>query len=184
MRYDPPVDVLLDGAVAGVESAWQEIMVRYAPLVFSVCHRCGVTGSDAEDVAGNVWLRLVTNLSRIREPNALPKWLMTTTRRECGLLARDRGRQIPKEKVDEVVPGELDGDLLRTERSTVLRHALAKMPERDRTLLTLLFSDPPTPYTTISASLGIPIGAIGPTRKRCLARMRRIPSVAALGRAG
>jgi RNA polymerase sigma factor (sigma-70 family) len=173
------VGTLLESAEAGVDSAWQEIVTRYSPLVFRVCHRCGVVGSDAEDVAGDVWLRLVQNLSRIREPKALPKWLMTTARRECVLLSWEKNRQIPKETVDHSVPG-VEGLLLAAEREDAVRAALRTLPDRDRELLALLFSDPPTPYLTISATLGIPVGAIGPTRQRCLARVRRVPSIAAL----
>jgi RNA polymerase sigma factor (sigma-70 family) len=180
MEYDSPVEVLLNSAMAGVESAWQEIVARYSPLVLTVCHRCGVGGFDAEDVVANVWLRLVANLSRIREPKALPKWLMTTARRECVVLLRDKDRQIPREVIDQTVPGAVEVLLLDAERSEVVRGALAELSESDRALLALLFSDPPTPYTTISAHLGMPVGAIGPTRQRCLARMRQIPSVAAL----
>jgi RNA polymerase sigma factor (sigma-70 family) len=180
VRYDSPVEALLDNAMAGVESAWKEIVARYSPLVFSVCHRCGVDGFDAEDVVGNVWLRLIANLAKIREPKALPKWLMTTARRECVVLLRDKGRQIPKEAIDQTAPGTAEVFLLDAERSDAVRRALAELSESDRALLELLFSDPPTPYVAISVHLGIPVGAIGPTRQRCLARMRRIPSVAAL----
>jgi RNA polymerase sigma factor (sigma-70 family) len=179
MRYDSPVGTLLESAGAGVESAWQEIVSRYSPLVFTICHRCGIVGSDADDVAGDVWLRLVKNLATIREPKALPKWLMTTTRRECFVLCREKSRQIPKETVDHSIPG-VEAFLLSTERNDAVRAALGTLPHRDRELLALLFSDPPTPYATISTTLGIPVGAIGPTRQRCLARMRRIPSIAAL----
>jgi RNA polymerase sigma factor (sigma-70 family) len=180
MGYDSPVEALLNSAMAGVESAWQEIVARYSPLVFTVCHRNGVGGFDAEDVVANVWLRLVTNLNKIREPKALPKWLMTTARRECVVLLREKDRQIPKEEIDHTEPGAVEVPLLNAERDDAVRGALAKLPESDRALLALLFSDPPTPYTTISTHLGIPVGAIGPTRQRCLARMRQIPSVAAL----
>jgi RNA polymerase sigma factor (sigma-70 family) len=179
MRLDSPVGALLESAGAGTETAWQEIVARYSPLVFTVCRRCGVAGSDAEDVAGAVWLRLVANLSRIREPKALPKWLMTTARRECVVLRREKNRQIPKETVDHGVPG-VESFLLDAERDDAVRAALGTLPRRDRELLALLFSDPPTPYRAISARLGIPVGAIGPTRQRCLARVRRIPSIAAL----
>ena len=71
MGYDSPVEVLLNSAMAGVESAWQEIVARYSPLVLTVCYRCGVGGFDAEDVVANVWLRLIANLPKIREPKAL-----------------------------------------------------------------------------------------------------------------
>lgn len=180
MRNDSPIATLLEHATAGVESAWQEIVARYSPLVVKVCYRCGVVGSDAEDVAGAVWLRLVMNLSKIREPKALPKWLMTTARRECIVLRRGLGREIPKETVDQGVPAGVERFLLSAERSAAVRAALVELSDRDRELLALLFSDPPTPYRTISVRLGIPVGAIGPTRQRCLARVRRVPSIAAL----
>jgi RNA polymerase sigma factor (sigma-70 family) len=180
MRYDSPVEALLESAVEGVESAWQEIMARYSPIVSTVCHRCGVAGSDVDDIAGNVWLRLVLNLPKIREPKALPKWLMTTTRRECVQLRRNKDRQVPRETVDTADAQEVEAALLSAERGDVVRVALAELSERDRALLSLLFSDPPTPYKTISANLGMPVGAIGPTRQRCLERMRQIPSIAAL----
>lgn len=180
MRCESPVGALLEGAAAGVESAWREIVAGYSPLVFTVCRRHGVVGSDADDVGGNVWLRLLTNLSTIRDPKALPKWLMTTARRECLVLLRERGRQVPTELVDQVDRTGVDALLLGAERGDAVRAAVAVLPDRDRALLALLFADPPLSYTEISARLGMPVGAIGPTRQRCLTRMRRIPSIAAL----
>lgn len=182
MRYDLPVAELLANAARGDESAWNDILRRYRPLVLSVCRRHRVTGADADDVGGNVWLRLVANLRTIREPAALPGWLATTAQRECLMLLRNRSRQVQKEEMeiaDEFEPGS-DTRLLAEEQQNALREAMGRLPHRDRTLLAMLFSDPPTPYTEISSSLGMPIGAIGPTRQRCLARMRRTPAVAAL----
>jgi RNA polymerase sigma factor (sigma-70 family) len=180
MRCESPVAALLESATAGLESAWREIVTRYSPLVHTVCHRYGVRGTDAEDVGGNVWLRLVTNLATIREPKALPKWLMTTARRECLALLREKDRQVPKEAIDQAVPARAEAFLLGAERGETVREVVAALPTRDRELLELLFSDPPLSYATISSRLGMPVGAIGPTRARCLARVRRIPSIAAL----
>jgi DNA-directed RNA polymerase specialized sigma24 family protein len=70
--------------------------------------------------------------------------------------------------------------MLADERLASVRHAVRLLPERDRTLLSMLFSDPPTPYADISAALGMPLGAIGPTRQRCLARVRSSAVIAAL----
>jgi RNA polymerase sigma factor (sigma-70 family) len=182
MRYDLPVAELLANAAQGDESAWNDIVQRYRPLVLSVCRRHRVTGADADDICGNVWLRLVAKLGTIREPAALPGWLATTAQRECLMLLRDRNRHVQKddrEIADKVEPGS-DSRLLAEERHNALIEAMGRLPHRDRTLLAMLFSDPPTPYTEISSSLGMPIGAIGPTRQRCLARMRRTPAVAAL----
>jgi RNA polymerase sigma factor (sigma-70 family) len=181
MPYGSPVTILLEKAAQGVESAWQEIVDRYSPLVCTVCRRHGIVGTDAEDVHGNVWLRLVANVIRIREPKALPSWLMTTTRHECLKLLRDRQHQIPA-GTEFVIETESDTDawLLADERRNIVRVAFSTLPQRDRALLAMLFSDPPATYTEISSRLGIPVGAIGPTRQRCLARARRIPSIAAL----
>jgi RNA polymerase sigma factor (sigma-70 family) len=184
MRNDSLVTDLLESAAGGVESAWQEIIRRYSPLVTSVCRGHRLSGADAEDVGGNVWLRLVTNLGTIRQPEALPGWLATTARRECLNLLREKRRQIPSdgEFVNDVNNTEpaADGSLLVNERRNAVRAAFEQLPDRDRKLLSLLFSDPPMPYTEISSSLGVPIGAIGPTRQRCLARVRRTPLIAAL----
>lgn len=174
------VQALVDSASRGDESAWNAIVHRYRTLVAAVCRGLGVTGADAEDVAGNVWLRLVANLRSIRDPEALPGWIATTTRRECLQLLRDHNRQIPADTEIVATGPDPDAELLVDERRTALRDALTRLPERDRTLLSMLFSDPPTPYTVISTRLGMPVGAIGPTRQRCLARVRRIPAIAAL----
>ncbi len=172
---------LLENAANGDPSAWAEIVKRYTPFVAAICRRCGVRYADAEDVAGIVWLRLVTNVTLIRDAEALPAWLATTTRRECVHLRRDKRREIPAdvEIIDRPEP-EAEPSFLADERRQVVREAYHRLPERDRTLLTMLFADPPAPYTTISAKLGMPIGAIGPTRQRCLARMRGNAAITAL----
>jgi RNA polymerase sigma factor (sigma-70 family) len=182
MKDDSTVVALVENAAGGKESAWNTIVRRYQPLVWSICHRYGLTGADADDIGGNVWLRLVTKLSSIREPAALPGWLATTARRECLRLLRDQHRSIPYDVQDAGDPTEAEPDtqLLMAERRTALRGAFARLPERDRQLLTMLFADPPVAYTEISTSLDMPVGAIGPTRQRCLARVRRTPAVAAL----
>jgi len=182
MHYDSPVAPLLESAARGTESAWQEIVARYSPLVLAVCRDYGLSGVDIEDVAGSVWLRLVANVSRIREPEALPGWLRTTVRHECLMLLRHKNRQIPTEGtlIGGTTEPEIDAELIGAERRAAARDAFALLPERDRELLSMLFADPPKPYQEISSALGIPVGAIGPTRARCLARARRTPAVAAL----
>lgn len=185
MHEDPSAVTLVELAAGGDESAWDQIVRRYAPLVWSVCRRYGVTGADAEDIGGVVWLRLVTSLAALREPAALPGWIATITRRECLALLRKHNREQP---VDD---HELDGEpgpasdawLLAEERRIVLRQAFTELADRDRQLLSMLFADPPAPYSEISATLGMPVGSIGPNRRRCLARLRRTPAVRALLRA-
>jgi RNA polymerase sigma factor (sigma-70 family) len=177
----PEIGLLLERAAAGEESAWHEIVHRYAPLIWSVCRRYRLSTAAAEDVAGTVWLRLVDGLNTIREPAALPGWLVTVTKRECVILLRKQDRETT---LDDPYLADseaaTDSWLLAEERRIALRDAFTRLPEPDRRLLSLLFSDPPTPYAEISAILGMPVGSIGPTRQRCLDRLRRSPSLAAL----
>jgi RNA polymerase sigma factor (sigma-70 family) len=182
MRYVEPAAPLVAGAVSGNESAWRDLLVRYGPLIRSVCHRFGVVGADADDIAGSVWLRTVDKLTALREPEALPGWLSTMTSRECVSVLRHNKRQIP---TDLAITGEADDqDIARftiaEEQRASVRDAVAQLSERDQALLSMLFSDPPIPYARISAALGIPVGAIGPTRARCLARLRRTSAISAL----
>jgi len=182
VRDDPSVVDLVVRARGGDKDAWDTLVNRYTTLVWSVCSRHGLNGADAEDVGGSVWLRLVENLGTIREPAALPGWLATTTQRECLQLLRSRRRQIPAEdpQVPDLDGPAIDHDLLVQERRDALRHAFAGLQPRCRQLLSMLFSDPSTPYVQISSTLGMPVGAIGPNRKRCLDRLRSSRTLAGL----
>ena len=182
MRDDPTVVALVERARDGDQVAWNEIVARYASLVWSMCRRHGIDGSDAEDVGSSVWLRLVERLGSIREPAALPGWIATTTRRECLQALRAGHRQVPTES--DRFPDERDAGadewLLIQERQIALRLGFAALSERCRTLLMMLFDDPPATYAQIARALGTTVGAIGPTRMRCLDKLRGSPPVAAL----
>lgn len=187
MRDDPSVVALVARAAGSDEGAWHEIVERYAPLVWSICARYQLSGSDIEDVRQTVWLGLVEQLGKLREPAALPGWLATTTQRECLRLLRASRRQgalgrDPDEYVllSEAVPVLIEEAILRAERNAKLRAALADLGEDDRRLLSLLLADPPLPYARISQILDIPQGSIGPMRGRCLARLRRSPHLRGL----
>jgi RNA polymerase sigma factor (sigma-70 family) len=183
MRDDPVVMALVERARLGEQAAWDQIVERYAPLVWSVCVRFGLTGADADDVGACVWLRLVERLGAIREPAALPGWLATTTRNECLRLLKGKKRQVPvetKHLPDETVAAS-DEWLLTEERRIALRIAFLTLSERCKALLSQLFADEPARYAQISNQLGIPVGGIGPTRLRCLDALRGHPLIAALG---
>ena len=182
MRDDPSVVALVARAAGSDEGAWHEIVERYAPLVWSICLRYQLNGADIEDVGGTVWLGLFEQLGKLREPAALPGWLATTTQREClRVLKQSRRYELfggdPGDGVLAAEAGKamIEEEILLAERNAKLRAALAELAEDDRRLLTLLLSDPPLPYARISEILGMPQGSIGPTRARCLARLRRSP---------
>lgn len=186
MRDDPSVVALVTRARAGDKAAWDEIVERYAPLVWSICVAFRLSRADADDVGQTVWLSLVEQLPRLREPAALPGWLATATRREClrcahGAERRQRlGLRLDQEALaDEHAPAP-DRNLLDAERNAALMAGLRQLGGRCRELLAMLMREPPVSYAEIGAKLSMPVGAIGPTRARCLAKLRRTPSVAAL----
>ena len=186
MRDDPTVVTLVRRAAEGDQTAWNEIVERYAPLVWSICARFQLHGSDREDVGQNVWLLLVEQLGKLREPAALPGWLATTARREClRVLCATQGPRATMFALDvESLPDDRAGlgdqHLLAAERHAALREAFDQLPPNGKQLISLLIADPPLPYADISARLGIPVGSIGPNRSRYLDKMRRHPAVAAL----
>ena len=182
MRDDPTLVALVLQARGGDQSAWDQLVTRYAPLVWGICRRYGLQGMDTDDVGASVWLRLVERLDTIREPAALPGWIVTTTRNECLRVIRNKQRTVPTEPDERLPDGDppFDDWLVAQERGIALRAAFAGLSERCRQLLSLLFADPPTPYTEVSATIGIAVGAIGPSRQRCLDRLRRDPALAPL----
>jgi RNA polymerase sigma factor (sigma-70 family) len=180
------VTALVMRARNGDKHAWDELFERYAPLIWSICRRYRLRQVDADDVEQNVWLQLVDHLAAIRDPAALPGWLVTTTRRECFRVLRTAQQQQASghwpdlADIPDTATGTVESELLRAERSAALREALTQLPSVSRRLIAMLIQDPPVPYTEISAKLGIPVGSIGPYRARCLEKLRRYPAVAAL----
>jgi RNA polymerase sigma factor (sigma-70 family) len=186
MRDDPRVVALVTRASGGDTDAWHELVDRYAPLVYTICTRYRLSNHDIEDVGQNVWLLLVEQLGKLREPAALPGWLATTTAREClrvvtAASKTDRLSMGLDDSVLFVDDAVIDEELLLAERNAALRAAFAELPSRCQQLLSMLISDPPHSYTEINAKLGIPVGSIGPQRARCLDRLRRSSSLTALG---
>ena len=124
------------------------------------------------------------HLDNLRDPAALPGWLATTTRRECCRVLRAPCKLPADGQVLENMPDEqtatAEHELLVAERNAALREAFARLPSGCQRLLALLIADPPVPYTEISARLGIPVGSIGPNRRRYLDRLRRDPAIARL----
>ena len=186
MRDDPSVVALVVRATAGDQLAWDEIVERYAPLVYAICTRYRLSSHDIEDVGQTVWLLLVEHLGKLREPAALPGWLATTTAREC-LRVVTAARRLELSRVGRddslrfVDDKAIDEEILMAERNASLRAGFAELPAPCQRLLSLLISDPPSSYASIHDALGIPVGSIGPQRARCLDRLRRSKAFLALG---
>lgn len=171
---------LARAAAAGDQRAWERLVEEFSGLVWAVARAHRLSRSDAADVAQTTWLRLVEHLGRIKDPGRLGGWVATTARRECLRVLRTAARTVPAD--DEVLEREpsettVDADLLLAERDAALWQAFDRLPARDQALLRLLVADPTPSYEEIGAALDMPIGSIGPTRARCLERLRREAAV-------
>jgi RNA polymerase sigma factor (sigma-70 family) len=186
MRDDPRVIELVARAADGDQAAWNELVERYASLVWSICLKYRLDRSDIDDVGQSVWLLLVEKIASIREPAALPGWLATTTHRECLRVLRSAHRRDHAEmsSMDELpsdtVEATIEQEILAAEVYAAVRAAFAELPRGCRELLSMLIGEPPCAYTEISAALDVAVGSIGPKRARCLARLRRSPHLTAI----
>lgn len=186
MRDDQPVSDLVMRAATGDKQAWDALVERYAPLVWSICRRYRLSTAEAQDAGQSVWLHLVEQLGNLRDPDALPRWLATTTRLECARVLRAaHGSQAAMRALDaeDICDDDAEIDeqqLLEAERHVALRQALTGLPPLCQQLITLLIHDPPVPSAQISATLGVSAGSIGAMRSRCLHQLRTAPAVAAL----
>ena len=177
-RFDnseTPPEQLVARASDGDRFAWEALVDLYSGLVWAVTRQFRLCDADAADVAQTTWLRLVENLDRIREPERLGAWLATTARREAFRHLRLHGRELASDEADlfeAPVDDPLEVALLTEERDTALWRAFAQLSERCQTLLRLLVAEDEPSYEAIGAALDMPIGAIGPTRMRCLDKLR------------
>ena len=172
---------LVAAAAAGDHEAWATLVDRYTSLLWSVARSFRLPEADAADVVQTAWLRLVEHLDGVEDPDRLPGWLATTVRRECLRLVRQASHEsyAPLAEVADDSPG-LDARVLKDERDAVLWHAFAQLDDFCRQLLRVLMADPPPAYAAVAAALDIPVGSIGPTRARCLSKLRQMASIGQL----
>jgi len=186
MCDSPSITDLVTSARNGQKQAWDALVERYAPMVWSICCRHRLSAADASEVGQSVWLQLADRLDRPRDPAALPGWLAGTTVRECQRLLRaarsapGAGPVLDAETLLDEQPEAAEDELLMAEHHAALREAFAQLSPRCQRLIVLLLEDPPIPHTQISAQLGIPVESIEPSLSRCLDKLRRHPAVTAL----
>lgn len=189
---EPSLTWLVEQARAGDESAWRRLVERLERVVWKTVNMCVTDPEIRNDASAATWLRLVENLGRIRDPERLPGWLATTATNEVRQIIRQRSRtHVPIDRsappelfgdllADLGVYDELDRDLLRMEAAQTLRRAFHELDEDCRMVLAVLVIDPEASYRAASETLGRPVGALGPTRRRCLDKLRKHPSVRVL----
>ena len=181
VRPRSPGDVadLLVRARRGDAAAWNGLVTQLSGLLWSVARAHRLPDSDCADVVQSTWVRLLENLDAVRDPERLPGWLATTARRECLRTLKRSGKVSPLDQLAvSDLPDEqlepLDAALLQQERDLQLWQAFAQLPAGCQALLRLLLAEPAPSYEDVAAALGRPLGAIGPTRGRCLRRLRRV----------
>lgn len=160
--------------------ALDTLITDLTPMLWRVARAQGVDRHTAEDVVQDTWLRFCGRLHTIHTPEAVVAWLITVARREASRQRREAGRERPTETgldtaLDTALtePGADElADPDRTERARALRTAIAKLSERCRVLIQVIAQGDPPDYGVIANALGMPKGAIGPTRGRCLAKLR------------
>ena len=170
---------LVVDAGKGDTAAWDALVERFAGLVTAVVRTYRLSPADAADVSQTTWLRLIENLHRISQPDRVGGWLATTARRESVRILRLADRQVPTsdedlERLTDAPTVSVDRDLLVDERDRALWEMFTKLPARCRLVLLALVGEPPMSYRDLSDVLDMPVGSIGPTRARCLERLRAL----------
>jgi RNA polymerase sigma factor (sigma-70 family) len=166
---------VLRAASAGDPAAWEALVHHFSGLITAVTWSYRLDAADKADVAQHVWLRLVENVDRVREPEALAGWIRTVAHRECQKLVNRGRREMPSTTVDDdltAVDEPPYAALLEEERRTTLHKALQSLPNKHESMMRYLLNDPAPSYEETSSTLSMAIGSIGPTRQRCVERLR------------
>ena len=169
---------LLSAARAGSEDAIGQIVTELSPLLWQVARSAGLGPGDSEDVLQTVWLRLVAHLEEIHSATALTAWLVTTTKREAWRVRAAGRRQVPADQESFAeLPDEGPGSeeqVIVHDQQRALWAAIGRLSARCQELLRIVAFAPRPDYAAVAAALGMPVGSIGPTRGRCLAKLRAL----------
>jgi RNA polymerase sigma factor (sigma-70 family) len=164
-------------AATGDLYAWNRLVDQYSRLIWSITASFKLVESDAADVVQTTWMRLIEHIDRIEQPARVGSWLASTARNECLRHVAARKRIVLVREDCEFDGADhhgaaVDEALLANERVQDVRDAMSHLPSQWQRLMEMLMADPPVSYAEISDQLGLPIGSIGPTRGRCLAKLR------------
>jgi RNA polymerase sigma factor (sigma-70 family) len=170
--------MLVEGCLHGEPEAWSALVDKYKNLIFSIPVKQGFSADEAADIFQTVCLTLISELPRLREPRALPAWLIQTTAHKCFRWRNEGQRYVDMSAREEMLPGEPskipETLVAELEREQILRNAVAELSQDCRRMVELLFYRVPSPsYDDIATALQIPKGSIGPTRMRCLEKLKR-----------
>jgi len=186
-KADRELVALVGSARAGDDVAWSRLVRRFDRMLRSIARSYRLAPSDVEDVVQTTWLRLFRNIEHVRDPTAIAGWLGVTTRRESLRVLQTPVREHLTDDPYRGQQSSFDGpetELLESERRAALTRAVASLPDRQRRLMTMLALQTTPDYEHISTTLAMPIGSIGPTRARSIARLQLHPELQSLRSAG
>lgn len=167
---------LLRGARDGSQGALDQLVSELTPMLWHVARATGLSQLDAEDVVQTAWLNLVSHLGEIRTPVALKSWLTTTTRREAWRVRAAYRKTVPADHDWLTAIPDLEADseerVIVKDEQRALWAALRELPPRCQELLRIVAFVPRPDYDVVAQTLGMPRGSVGPTRGRCLEKLR------------
>ena len=182
---DVPLARLVDAARSGCPGAWRAVVDRFDAGLHAIARGYGLDAASVDDAVQQTWLAALTHLAALREPAALAGWLRSILHRECLRTLNRASREVPvvEHQLGETVPAARvalrgaapqlpEEEAIRNAQIAALRAALRRLPVREQALMELLSDTREHTYTEIARALDVPIGSIGPTRARCLAKLR------------
>ena len=169
---------LVKSCLEGDEEAWALLIGKYKALVYSIPVKYGLPPHEAADVFQSTCMELLTRLPGLREPRALPKWLMQVAHHQCFRMKRQAQRLISRDGEPDLpepeTPAIAETLVQQTQEEQIVREAMRSLTPQCRKLVELLFFETPArPYLEVAAELGLALGSIGFTRQKCLERLRR-----------
>lgn len=175
---------LIAACLEGSHEAWEALIKRYQRLIYSIPFKARLSPDDAADIFQSVCLKLYEKLDTLRDHQKISSWLITTTSRECWRASARRRREAPpasdsEEEFDshKEIPATgllADEESELIERQQIVREAVEALPERCRDLVTMLFYEKDDlSYVDIAARMGMPVASVGPTRARCLEKLKK-----------
>jgi RNA polymerase sigma factor (sigma-70 family) len=169
---------LVKECLSGNEAAWSQLIDKYKALIYSIPIKYNLPLQEAADVFQATCVELLVRLPELREPRALPKWLMQVAHHECYRVKRLSQRVVSRDSEEDTpepeTPPIAENLVQQTQEEQILREAMATLTPKCRRLVELLFFESPSrPYAEVAEELGLALGSIGFTRQKCIERLRR-----------
>ncbi|HEX9345393.1 MAG TPA: sigma-70 family RNA polymerase sigma factor [Candidatus Acidoferrum sp.] len=169
---------LVKECLSGDEAAWAQLIDKYKALIYSIPIKYNLPPQEAADVFQSTCVELLVRLPELREPRALPKWLMQVAHHECYRVKRLSKRVVSRDSEENSpepeVPPIAESLVQQTQEEQMLRESIAVLTPQCRRLVEMLFFESPSrPYAEVAAELGLALGSIGFTRQKCIERLRR-----------